>query len=123
MTISTRVGRPRDAGVSSAVAGAVISLLREVGSPGSPWTRLRRGRVSKASIYRRWASKEELLVDVIANLASENPVPDTGHIRDDLVELLHRMEASPKSKPGRYFPEWRPRSMQGASSGVVMPSR
>jgi AcrR family transcriptional regulator len=106
VTTSTRVGRPRDAAVSSAIAGAVISLLREVGLSGLTMDAVAsRAGVSKASIYRRWASKEELLVDVIANLASENPVPDTGHLRDDLVELLHRMEAFLSDiEAGQIFP-------------------
>jgi AcrR family transcriptional regulator len=106
VTTSTRVGRPRDAAVSSAIAGAVISLLREVGLSGLTMDAVAsRAGVSKASIYRRWASKEDLLVDVIANLASENPVPDTGHLRDDLVELLHRMEAFLSDiEAGQIFP-------------------
>ncbi|HEU5114095.1 MAG TPA: TetR/AcrR family transcriptional regulator [Acidimicrobiia bacterium] len=106
MTTSTRVGRPRDATVSFAVAGGVISLLREVGLSGLTMDAVAsRAGVSKASIYRRWASKEELLVDVIANLASENPIPDTGHFRDDLVELLHRMEAFlSEIEAGQIFP-------------------
>ena len=106
MTTSTRVGRPRDAAVSSAIAGAVISLLREVGLSGLTMDAVAsRAGVSKASIYRRWASKEDLLVDVIANLASENPVPDTGHLRRDLVELLHRMEAFLSDiEAGQLFP-------------------
>ena len=67
--------------VSSAVARAVISLLREVGLSRLTMDAVASRAEWAASIYRRWASKEELLVDVIANLASENPVPDTGHQR------------------------------------------
>ena len=106
MTTSARVGRPRDAAVSSAIAGAVISLLHEVGLSGLTMDAVAsKAGVSKASIYRRWASKDELLVDVIANLASENRVPDTGHLRDDLIELLHRMEAFLSDiEAGQIFP-------------------
>ena len=106
MTTSTRVGRPRDAAVSSAITGAVISLLHEVGLSGLTMDAVAsRAGVSKASIYRRWASKDELLVDVIANLASETLVPDTGHLRDDLIELLHRMEAFLSDiEAGQIFP-------------------
>jgi AcrR family transcriptional regulator len=84
----------------------VISLLHEVGLSGLTMDAVAsRAGVSKASIYRRWASKDELLVDVIANLASENPVPDTGHLRDDLIELLHRMEAFLSDiEAGQIFP-------------------
>jgi AcrR family transcriptional regulator len=106
VTTSTRVGRPRDAAVSSAITGAVISLLHEVGLSGLTMDAVAsKAGVSKASIYRRWASKDELLVDVIANLASETPVPETGHVRDDLIELLHRMEAFLSDiEAGQIFP-------------------
>jgi AcrR family transcriptional regulator len=45
--------------------------------------------VSKATIYRRWPTKGDLLVTVIDS-ASDNSlvVPDTGSLSDDLVALL-----------------------------------
>lgn len=131
MTTSTRVGRPRDAAVSAAVAGAVIALLREVGLSGLTMDAVAsKAGVSKASIYRRWASKEELLVDVIANLASENPLPDTGHLKDDLVELLHRMKAFLSDiEAGQIFPWMAAEVHAGSELGrryaeqVILPRR
>jgi AcrR family transcriptional regulator len=45
--------------------------------------------VSKATIYRRWPTKGDLLVSVV-NAASDQTlvVPDTGSLKDDLVALL-----------------------------------
>ena len=131
MTTSTPVGRPRDAAVSSAIAGAVMGLLREVGLSGLTMDAVAsKAGVSKASIYRRWASKEELLVDVIANLVSENPVPDTGHLRNDLVELLHRMEAFlSEIEAGQIFPRMAAEVHAGSELGrryaeqVILPRR
>lgn len=46
--------------------------------------------VGKATIYRRWATKEDLLVSII-DAASDAPlvnVPDTGSLSEDLRSLL-----------------------------------
>jgi AcrR family transcriptional regulator len=119
MTMSTRVGRPRDAAVSEVgLSGLTMDAVAS------------KAGVSKASIYRRWASKEELLVDVIANLASENPLPDTGHLRDDLVELLHRMKAFLSDiEAGQIFPRMAAEVHAGSELGrryaeqVILPRR
>lgn len=45
--------------------------------------------VSKATIYRRWKTKAALLVSVVDRASDDTLVaPDTGSLRDDLVELL-----------------------------------
>jgi AcrR family transcriptional regulator len=45
--------------------------------------------VSKATIYRRWPSKADLLVSVIDTASDDTlAIPDTGSLRDDLVALL-----------------------------------
>ncbi|PWR07484.1 TetR family transcriptional regulator [Micromonospora acroterricola] len=75
--------------------GVVIDLLREVG-----YDRLTidavaaRAHVSKATIYRRWDGKIEL---VVAALRQRHPgvhnPPDTGSLRGDLIELLRATAA------------------------------
>jgi AcrR family transcriptional regulator len=48
-----------------------------------------RAGVSKATIYRRWSSKADLLVSVIDAASDESlVVPNSGSLRDDLVALL-----------------------------------
>ena len=42
-----------------------------------------RAGVGKATIYRRWASKEELVRDAIVFLHQEFDTPDTGSLRGD----------------------------------------
>ncbi|SNX94398.1 transcriptional regulator, TetR family [Geodermatophilus sabuli] len=45
--------------------------------------------VGKATIYRRWSSKAELLLGVLdGSVEDDLPVPDTGDLREDLVALL-----------------------------------
>jgi AcrR family transcriptional regulator len=54
--------------------------------------------VSKASIYRRWASKRDLVVAAARDLSRTVPVPDTGDVRDDLAAIvgeLARVFAAP----------------------------
>ena len=47
-----------------------------------------RARASKATLYRRWSSKCELVVDAVKGLESTFPAPpDTGTLRGDLHEL------------------------------------
>lgn len=51
-----------------------------------------RAQCSKATLYRRWSSKAEL---VVAAIESVGPPPfvgiDTGDLRGDLLELMHRV--------------------------------
>lgn len=58
-------------------------------------------QTGKAALYRRWSSKEELVLDALrACLPPAGPAPDTGSLRADLVELLTRMRAAMLSEPG-----------------------
>jgi AcrR family transcriptional regulator len=46
--------------------------------------------VGKATIYRRWRTKQDLIVDSISDLASLLTVPpDTGSLREDLRQFMH----------------------------------
>jgi len=58
-------------------------------------------QTGKAALYRRWTSKEQLVMDALAaTLPPTGGAPDTGSLRDDLVELLHRVIAAMNSVPG-----------------------
>jgi AcrR family transcriptional regulator len=43
-----------------------------------------RAGTGKATIYRRWPSKEDLVIDAIAQVLAAAPTTDTGSVRDDL---------------------------------------
>jgi AcrR family transcriptional regulator len=47
-----------------------------------------RARVGKATIYRRYRSKEELIAAAVRSLVSDISIPDTGSTEDDLRELM-----------------------------------
>jgi AcrR family transcriptional regulator len=51
-----------------------------------------RSGTSLATIYRRWPSRDDLLFKAIAHLYQEDePVPDTGDLRADLLAVLDVM--------------------------------
>ena len=49
--------------------------------------------VGKATIYRRWPGKEDLLLDALAALKAPLPEPRGESVRDDLVDLMETMAA------------------------------
>lgn len=49
-----------------------------------------RSGASLATIYRRWPSRTELLLDAIQHFVEQDaPVPDTGDLRTDLLTVLN----------------------------------
>ncbi|MFC5909068.1 TetR/AcrR family transcriptional regulator [Streptacidiphilus monticola] len=58
-------------------------------------------RTGKASVYRRWPSKEELVLDALRSTLPEPGVPPaTGSLRGDLLEVLDRLRVAMTSPPG-----------------------
>ena len=47
-----------------------------------------RAGVGKATIYRRWDSKEALILDALRMTATPIPAPDEGTVRDDLFAYM-----------------------------------
>jgi AcrR family transcriptional regulator len=56
----------------------------------------RRAGASKATLYRHWPGKPELVVDALQHMRGEDPaqLPDTGSLRGDLRALLGHMGSS-----------------------------
>ena len=81
-----RPGRPRDAGADDAIMDAVVEVLTEHGFRGLTIDAVaQRAGVGKATIYRRWEGKEQLVLDALANGRIPIPQPDTGSLHDDLL--------------------------------------
>lgn len=96
-----RVGRPRSASAHRAILDAARELLIEEG-----FTRLRlehvasRAGVGKATIYRRWSSKEELAQELLSELAGPHiAIADVGDTRAELlaavVNPMHALTDTP----------------------------
>jgi AcrR family transcriptional regulator len=90
--VSRRPGRPRSERAERAIIDAALSLFAESGPEGLCIERVAaRAGVGKATIYRRWPGKEDLLLDAIAALKSPLPEPAGRSVREDLVTLLGAM--------------------------------
>jgi AcrR family transcriptional regulator len=84
-----RPGRPRSEQADKAILAAALDLFAECGPDalGIEQVAARAG-VGKATIYRRWPGKEDMLVDAIAALRSHLPQPQGRSVRADLIALL-----------------------------------
>jgi AcrR family transcriptional regulator len=87
-----RPGRPRSERADQAIIEAALSLFAESGPEGLCIERVAaRAGVGKATIYRRWPGKEDLLLDAITALKAPLPEPAGRSVREDLVTLLEAM--------------------------------
>ncbi len=91
-----RRGRPRAEGLDEALLDVTLELAGEVGINGMSMDDLaQRAGVSKATIYRRWPSKERLVLDALNHAMRPFDLIDTGTLRGDLDaylgELARRM--------------------------------
>jgi AcrR family transcriptional regulator len=88
-----RSGRPRDPSRDEAIFAATVGLFAEHGYAGVSIEGVAaRAGVGKATIYRRYASKAQLLVDAIHVCAGvTEQLPDTGDVRADLTHMLESL--------------------------------
>jgi AcrR family transcriptional regulator len=95
-------GRPRDPAVDEAIRRATLELVEEHGYKGVSMEAIAaRSGVSKQAIYRRYASKGEVILDALATFARTRlPTPDTGDLREDLLTLLVRTFAGQRGING-----------------------
>jgi AcrR family transcriptional regulator len=90
LAATLRRGRPRSDRAHRAILDAARELLIEEG-----FTRLRlehvasRAGVGKATIYRRWSSKEALALELLMELAAPHiAVEETGDTREELLAAM-----------------------------------
>jgi AcrR family transcriptional regulator len=77
-------GRPRSEASHQAIIRATLELLVETGYRSLTMEGVRaRAGVGKATIYRRWSSKEELVRDAVVFMHDDLEAPDTGSLRGD----------------------------------------
>ncbi|GDY86106.1 transcriptional regulator [Streptomyces avermitilis] len=89
-----RTGRPRSAAADAAILAATREALVELG-----WSKLTlgdvatRAGVAKTTLYRRWAGKNELVVDAVAELFDELELPDLGSLAADIEGVVLQFAA------------------------------
>ncbi|MGP4013272.1 TetR/AcrR family transcriptional regulator [Streptomyces sp. 4N124] len=97
-------GRPRSAAADTAILAATREALVELG-----WSKLTlgdvatRAGVAKTTLYRRWAGKNELVVDAVAELFDELELPDRGSLAADIEGVVLQFAvilARPEAKSG-----------------------
>jgi AcrR family transcriptional regulator len=112
-------GRPRSAQADRAILEAALDLFGEVGFEGLTIEGIaERAGVGKTTIYRRWPSKEELVSAAVGALSAELAVPDTGSVREDLIDLVRVVVRFITSEPaGRVLPRMASEMAAGSSMG------
>jgi AcrR family transcriptional regulator len=86
-------GRPRSGEAHRAILDATRDLIVESGFANLRLEHVAaRAGVGKATIYRRWASKEELALELLLELAAPHlAVVETGNTRDELVAAVRNV--------------------------------
>jgi AcrR family transcriptional regulator len=85
-------GRPRSERAERAILDAALELFAESGAAGVCMEAVAaRAGVGKATIYRRWPSKEDLLLAALTSMKSPLPQPRGESVREDLVAMLQVM--------------------------------
>jgi AcrR family transcriptional regulator len=126
-----RPGRPRSEQAEQAIIEATLDLFAEKGFEGVCVEAVAaRAGVGKATIYRRWPNKEELLLAAFGSLKSPYPEPKGVSVRDDLLAMVQVMcaDKSDPRKARRYAlllgdGDKYPRLMARYKETVVQPRR
>jgi len=86
-------GRSQDKSRDDAIIGATLELLGEKGYHGLTMTDVAaRAGVSKATLYRRWTTKADVVADAVATLSPmKSPRYPGTSLRDDFVALMEQV--------------------------------
>lgn len=91
---ASRKGRPRSSAADDAILDATRALLADRG-----WAALTigdvavRAGVAKTTLYRRWASKQELVLAAVADMLDTLHLPDCGDLAADLESVVRQFAA------------------------------
>lgn len=89
--------RRRGPALENALLDAALEELSDKGYSGLTIESVAaRAQTSRAVLYRRWPTKPALVQATLAHARAKDPVevPDTGSLRGDMIELLHRTNRS-----------------------------
>lgn len=89
----TKLGRKRDHTRDAEILAAALEVLADTGFDGMTIDMVAtRAKAGKATLYRRWPSKNELVIDAVACMKQGDldlaTLPDTGSLRGDLVAMI-----------------------------------
>ncbi|WP_241976304.1 TetR/AcrR family transcriptional regulator [Cryobacterium algoricola] len=102
-TEPVKLGRRRDHTRDPDILAAAVDVLAECGYDGMTIDMVAtRAKAGKATLYRRWPSKGELVIDAVACMKNADlnlsQLPDTGTLRGDLIAMIkpHSIEDGEK---------------------------
>lgn len=118
-------GRPRSARADQAIQDAAVELFVEQGFEAMSMEGVAaRAGVGKTTIYRRWDSKEDLVLDAMMCHMTAVDDPDTGSLREDLVRLLTALQQTVRTTPlGHVFPRMVAEVAEGSALGHLYAER
>lgn len=83
---------PRVERSKAAILDATLALLAEEGVGGLTVDAVAaRAGVGKATVYRHWSSRADLIVDAVSSLLTDDEIVDCGNLRDDLRVAYDRI--------------------------------
>ena len=102
---TSRRGRPRDPGADARILAAACALLMERGYERMTVDEVaERAGVGKATVYRRYPSKEQMAHDALQHIFDlEVPVEETGSLRGDLIATYRATLEFAHSPAGQRF--------------------
>lgn len=91
--IAKTLGRKRDDTLDARIIEAAIDILEDAGFDSMTMDMVAgRAKAGKATVYRRWASKAELVRDALVWMSTSSvnldELPDTGTLRGDLLGVM-----------------------------------
>ena len=100
-----RKGRPRDSSADERILAAAAQLILTRGFDNMTVDEVAAmAKAGKATVYRRWAGKEDLAFAALEQLYSTQlPIPDTGNVHDDLVLSTRMALEFSASETGRAY--------------------
>jgi len=100
-----RKGRPRDSSADERILAAAAELILTRGFDNMTVDEVASmAKAGKATVYRRWAGKEDLAFAALEQLYSTQlPIPDTGNVRADLVIATRMALEFSASETGRAY--------------------
>jgi AcrR family transcriptional regulator len=88
----------RGAGREAAICQAVVELLNETSYESVTMDAVAaRAKASKATIYRRWSNKDDLVVDALSRAfeSVDDVLADTGDLRGDILARIDQQVQEP----------------------------
>jgi AcrR family transcriptional regulator len=100
-----RKGRPRDATADDRILAAAAELILKHGYDNMTVDEVAAtAKAGKATVYRRWAGKEDLAFAALEQLYSTQlPQPDTGNLREDLRQAFSQALEFASSDDGKRY--------------------